>query len=243
MKQMVFFTPLFAVLLLIGAGCTGKVNVDDLPFEPPPAPVVEEVVEDFSQCTNHNDNGSVQCGEGNSWCGSTCRAEPTCPSPTTRVNCQTCTCECPDGTLGCVLGTSSNSAVPVEESESVTAGTRDIPMKAEQSLGSYYINFTQQQFEIAKAEGRPVLLYFWAGWCPICIAEEPKIKSLVEGIDVPVAGFRVNYDTESMMKREYKIPYQHTTVILNTNGVEVSRFLGPVSGTTLQAALRDAYFK
>ena len=51
-----------------------------------------------------------------------------------------------------------------------------------------------------------------AGWCPICRADEPLIKSRIENSGLPIAGFRVNYDTEAELKAKYKIPYQHTTV-------------------------------
>ncbi|MBI4457978.1 thioredoxin family protein, partial [Candidatus Uhrbacteria bacterium] len=85
-----------------------------------------------------------------------------------------------------------------------------------------------------------VLLYFWASWCPICRAEEPGIRAAVEAMDVPVAGFRVNFDVESALKKQFKIPYQHTTVILDTRGQESSRFSGPVDGDTLRAAIRAA---
>jgi thiol-disulfide isomerase/thioredoxin len=104
----------------------------------------------------------------------------------------------------------------------------------------YYVAFTAEQYAKAKAEGRPVLLYFWASWCPICRAEEPKIKEIVETMDVPVAGFRVNYDTQADLKAAFKIPYQHTTVILNAAGAEVERFTGPTAEGTLRAALRAA---
>lgn len=240
MRRYVFVLPLLA-LFLMGAGCT---RTPELELADAPPAEVEEVAESFTQCSRENPNGSVQCAEGNSWCGETCRAEPTCPQPTTRINCQTCTCECPDGTLGCVVGTTGNGAVPLEDtSQSVVTGTRPVPMKAEESLASYYINFSAKEFEMAKAEGRPILLYYYASWCPICRVEEPVIKTLVESMAVPVAGFRVDYDTNEIMKKMFNVPYQHTTVILNTNGAEVSRFAGPTSDTTMRAAIRDAYYK
>jgi thiol-disulfide isomerase/thioredoxin len=107
-------------------------------------------------------------------------------------------------------------------------------------LKPYYIAYTSDGAKTALSEGRVTLLYFFAAWCPICRVEDPNIKSWIEGSGLPVAGFRVNYDTESSLKSQYKIPYQHTTVILNTKGEETQRFSGPMTQAELLAALKKA---
>lgn len=104
----------------------------------------------------------------------------------------------------------------------------------------YYVAYTAEAYAKAKTEGRPVLLYFWAGWCPICRAEEPKVKASVESSAVPVAGFRVDFDTQEDLKKEFRVPYQHTTIILDARGRESARFTGPTSDADLQAALAAA---
>jgi thioredoxin 1 len=104
----------------------------------------------------------------------------------------------------------------------------------------YYIAYTADGVAKAQAEGRPVVLYFFAAWCPICVAEDPKIKAWVEAASVPVAGFRVDYDQEKELKARYKIPYQHTTVFLNAQGEEVERFTGPKSQVDFEAAFARA---
>jgi thioredoxin 1 len=108
------------------------------------------------------------------------------------------------------------------------------------SLEPYYVAYTADGASKALAQGRATVLYFWAAWCPICRADEPKIKARIEGSDLPVAGFRVNYDVESDLKAKYKIPYQHTAVFLDKAGVEVERLSGPVDDATFLAALKKA---
>jgi thiol-disulfide isomerase/thioredoxin len=114
------------------------------------------------------------------------------------------------------------------------------PPEPQDARRPYYIAFTSEQFVKAQAEKRPILLYFWAAWCPICRVEEPGIIAAVESMNAPVAGFRVNFDTESAMKRSFDVGYQHTTIILNARGEEMSRFFGPVSEAELRDALRAA---
>lgn len=101
----------------------------------------------------------------------------------------------------------------------------------------YYVAYSPEVASSALAEGRPVVYYFWASWCPICRAEEPKVKGWIETSKHPIAGFRVDYDTESALKAEYRIPYQHTVVFLNAKGEEVERFNGPVEESEFRAAL------
>lgn len=130
------------------------------------------------------------------------------------------------------------AAMEKESGEMMPAPNEAEGMKAD--LKPYYISYTEAQAGAARTEGRAVVYYFWASWCPICQAEEPKIKSWIENSGLPVAGFRVNYDTETALKAKYKIPYQHTTVFLNTEGEEVERFNGPVDEATFLAALKKA---
>jgi thiol-disulfide isomerase/thioredoxin len=121
-------------------------------------------------------------------------------------------------------------AEPRAESDGATAPEAS-PERARESrdLSPYYIAYSPEAVAAARKEGRPIVYYFWAVWCPICKAEEPKIKSWIENSGLPVAGFRVNFDTQSDLKSQYKVPYQHTTIFFDKNGVEVDRNFGPVT--------------
>ncbi len=140
---------------------------------------------------------------------------------------------------------------PPEETASVTAPTAPPAPAAEApstapKKKSYYVAFTKAQYEKAKAEGRPILLYFYASWCPICRDEEPRVKADVEASDVPIAGFRVHFnDPETdadatVLAQAFKIVYQHTSVFLDTKGNEVDRITGPVDSSTRNEAIHKA---
>ena len=84
-----------------------------------------------------------------------------------------------------------------------------------------YLEFNQADYDKALKEGKIVLLDFYANWCPICRAEEPNIKQgFNELTNSQVIGFRVNFndndtdDDEKKLAETFKIPYQHTKVIL-----------------------------
>lgn len=132
--------------------------------------------------------------------------------------------------------------LPTEPPAAPPAGEAMEPKgdEAAQALAPFYISYTAAQYQKALAEKRPVVLYFWASWCPICRADEPLIKARIEGSDLPIAGFRVDFDTQDDLKRQFRIPYQHTTVMLGVDGQESTRFTGPVDEATFNAALREA---
>lgn len=93
---------------------------------------------------------------------------------------------------------------------------------------SPYLEFNQEDYDKAKAEGKVILLNFYANWCPTCKAEQPRAIEGFNKLDNDnVVGFRVNYrdsDTESgevALAKEFGISYQHTKIILDSNGERV----------------------
>lgn len=96
---------------------------------------------------------------------------------------------------------------------------------------SKYIEFNTPDYEKAKSEGRTVLLYFFADWCPICKNEQKQTFAAFNELGDPnVVGFRVHYkdnsvsDEELALAKTYGITYQHTKIILK-NGVQVQKSL------------------
>ena len=95
-----------------------------------------------------------------------------------------------------------------------------------------FVEFNRTDYEAALAANQNVVLYFYANWCPTCKKElreatQPAFDQL-SGID-NVVGFRVNYndnETDSFerdLARQFGVAYQHTKVLLNTEGERVSK--------------------
>lgn len=110
---------------------------------------------------------------------------------------------------------------------------------------SPFIEFNKADYDTAKAEGKIIVLDFYANWCPICRAEAPDIEEGFDQVNNPqVIGFRVNYndtetdDVEKALAQEYGVTYQHTKVILKDgkavlkNGEvwDTERFVTEVNG-------------
>lgn len=113
---------------------------------------------------------------------------------------------------------------------------------------SSYQPFTLAAYQQAKAAGRPLFLYFYANWCPLCRPQEPIIVDLFgssDGRELGIAGFRVNYDDnetdadEQSFARELGVNYQHTFFTFDGSGRQVWRFTGTQSREQLQARLEE----
>lgn len=81
--------------------------------------------------------------------------------------------------------------------------------------------FNRADFDAALADGKLVVLYFYANWCPVCRAEFPAAQAAFNQLTSDqVVGFRVNFndsdtdDSEEAMARRFGVPYQHTKVFV-----------------------------
>ncbi len=88
---------------------------------------------------------------------------------------------------------------------------------------SNYYEYSPDAYRQALDSGKIVYLEFYAKWCPICRENEPEIFAAFDSLEDPdIVGFRVDFDREEQLKRQFQIPYQHTRLILK-NGSVVAR--------------------
>lgn len=106
---------------------------------------------------------------------------------------------------------SDSTAVPHWEGELLSGTPHASPL----------IIFNQNDYERALADGKLVVLYFYANWCPICKAEFPRMQEAFHELaDSRVVGFRVNYKDdetdvdEVALARKFGVAYQHTKIFV-----------------------------
>ena len=89
-----------------------------------------------------------------------------------------------------------------------------------------------RQLSMASLRGKPVLLNFWATWCPPCVEELPLLSRFYEGNSAKgwqVLGLAVD-QPEPVKRFLMKSPVTFPVAMAGMEGVEVSRSLGNLSG-------------
>lgn len=126
-----------------------------------------------------------------------------------------------------LLGQGCPSRIPEAPTPAKAVPAQEPPDGADQKpVKSTYEIYSSEKFAAARAANRPVILYYWAVWCPICKIEEPRLRRLIEQSPLGIKGFRVDYDNDLDVVRQYNIFIQHTAIYLNADGEEVARTIG-----------------
>jgi thiol-disulfide isomerase/thioredoxin len=100
--------------------------------------------------------------------------------------------------------------------------------------------YEKAAFEKALAEGRPVIVDFFADWCPTCKAQKPHVQSLINEPKMKdVTLFIADYDKEKDLKKALRVTQQSTFVVFK-GGKEVGRSTGQTAKEDLAALFGKA---
>jgi len=102
-------------------------------------------------------------------------------------------------------GTEASATSPTDEQIAYVSGA--------------YQDFSQAAYDAALTDGKTVILDFHADWCPTCRANEPIITGVFsKNTDANIVGFKVDYDKEVDLKREFNIASQSTIIKTSADG-------------------------
>lgn len=95
--------------------------------------------------------------------------------------------------------------------------TKDSSMIKEETVAMVksYDTYSPESVDTALASGKKVALFFHATWCPSCVALNKTITS--EEIPSEVVIFKVDYDTNTELRKKYGVTGQHTIVTIDSN--------------------------
>lgn len=100
--------------------------------------------------------------------------------------------------------------------------------------------YTQAQFDKLQQQGKPVLVWIHADWCPTCRAQGKVLDQLLplpelQGLTV----LKVDFDSQKPLVRAFQAVRQ-STFILFKGGREIDRSLGDTRQGSILAFLRQA---
>jgi thiol-disulfide isomerase/thioredoxin len=100
--------------------------------------------------------------------------------------------------------------------------------------------YTPAAFDRALAAGTPTILDFRASWCPTCKAQQPIVDALLKKPRLKdVQLFAADYDSETALKKRFRIVQQSTFVVFK-GGREVARSTGETRKDAIEALFDKA---
>lgn len=127
-----------------------------------------------------------------------------------------------------MLGMRSRSALPEQASQSAEVShvqdTGNPPVVTGQSRDVRYRDYTEEVY--ASTANQKRILFFHAAWCPTCKIADQEFMNMQSAIPAGVVVLKIDYDTQSALKKKYGITYQHTFVQVDTEGNEIAKWNG-----------------
>jgi thiol-disulfide isomerase/thioredoxin len=80
--------------------------------------------------------------------------------------------------------------------------------------------------KLALANGGTVVLFFHANWCPSCRGLENDLNAKLSQIPSNTHILKLDYDTETELKKQYGVIRQHTLVVVDADGTELKKLTG-----------------
>ena len=105
------------------------------------------------------------------------------------------------------------------------------------SFDKKYLTIDEENFDVeVAASDQPVLLDFWADWCPPCHAIAPVIEELASEFEGVAKVGKVDVDQNNSLANGHGIQ-SIPTLLFFKNGQEVDRITGVVSKAALAEKL------
>jgi thiol-disulfide isomerase/thioredoxin len=100
--------------------------------------------------------------------------------------------------------------------------------------------FQQSRFDALQQQGKPVLVWIHADWCPTCRAQGKVLDELLPMPDLKgLTVLRVDFDSQKPLVQSFRAQRQ-STFILFKGGKEIGRSLGDTRRDSILALLKQA---
>ncbi|MGY4402196.1 thioredoxin family protein [Bradyrhizobium sp. USDA 3315] len=102
------------------------------------------------------------------------------------------------------------------------------------------VPFTQQAFDAAQHQGKPILVHITAPWCPYCARQRPILSSLEnEAAFKDLVVYNVDFDTQKDIVRAMDAQKQSTLIVFH-GAAEKGRSTGDTDANSIKTLLEKA---
>ena len=108
--------------------------------------------------------------------------------------------------------------------EGVVSTENKVPQSAESTNSSPYQDYESSL--ISEASTKKVVLFFHAAWCPTCQQAEQEIVADINSLPSDLLLLKVDYDSNTALRRKYNVPYQHYFVQVDADGNQIKAWSG-----------------
>lgn len=134
----------------------------------------------------------------------------------------------PSASASAMSGPDSSAASPA-----MPDGQPDSDAEAMATEGAWIDQADYEGDPAAFHESGDVVLFFAATWCPTCQASVASLDE--DGVPAGLTVVRVDYDSQTELKKQYGVTVQHTYVQVDESGNPVAKWTGSVSGEDIAA--------
>lgn len=89
--------------------------------------------------------------------------------------------------------------------------------------------------KLAAANSGDVVLFFHASWCPKCRALDSNINENLGNIPQGLTILKTDYDSQTQLRQQYGVTYQHTFVQVDAEGNMIKKWSGSSTLSELAA--------
>ena len=156
-----------------------------------------------------------------------------------------------------------SEAVSLEEGEAGQTGQTAIEDRTIMAVDFTVLDSEGREIKLSDFSGKPVVLNFWASWCPPCKEEMPEFNKAYEELGGDVVfmmvdlvdgrretvesgaeyvlergfSFPVYYDVKGEAGNSYGVSYIPTTIFIDSDGFVVAGAQGAISEETLRKGI------
>jgi thioredoxin-like negative regulator of GroEL len=98
--------------------------------------------------------------------------------------------------------------------------------------------YTQDKLDALNRSGKPVLVFIYADWCPVCRAQDAVLEKLLPTDEFrPIVTLKVDFDAQRPVVKAFGVRHQSTLIVFK-GGREVARVTGETDRERIAELLR-----